>query len=53
MITLYWRRKCPSELDKRGLAKAIGRIIPMVVECHKAVTRISKDIKVDSQLILK
>ena len=53
MIILCWGRKYTSELDKRRLARAIGRIIPMVVEWHKTVTRISKDIQVDSQLILK
>ena len=52
MITLCWGRKYTSELDKRRLARAIGRIIPMVVEWHKAAA-ISKNIKVETRLILK
>lgn len=53
MITLCWWRKYTSELDKRRLAKAIGRIIPMVVEWHKAAGAISKNVKVETRLILK
>lgn len=53
MITLCWSRKHTSELDKRRLAKAIGRIIPMVVDWHKAIAAISKNIKVETRLILK
>lgn len=53
VITLYWRRKYTSELDKRRLAKAIGRIIPVIVEWHKAMRAISKNIKVETRLILK
>ena len=53
MITLSWRRKYTNELDKRRLAKAIGRIVPMIVEWHKTVRAISKNIKVETQLILK
>ena len=53
MITLSWRRKYTSELDKRRFAKAIGRIVPMIVEWHKAAAAISKNIKVETRLILK
>lgn len=53
MITLSWGRRDTSELDKRRLAKAIGRIIPMVFRWHKAVAVISKDIKIETRLILK
>jgi len=53
MITLCWGRKCTSELDKRTLAKAIGLIIPIIVEWHKAVRAVSKNIKVETRLILK
>jgi len=53
MIALYLMRKYTSESDKRRLAKAIGRIVPMIVEGHKAAATISKNIKVETQLILK
>ena len=53
MITLSWGRRDASELDKRRLAKAIGRIIPMVVEWNKAAAAISRNIKVETRLILK
>lgn len=53
MITLCWRRKYTSELDKRRLAKAIGQVIPMVLEWHKAAAAISRNIKVETRLILK
>ncbi len=53
MILLCWRRKCTSELDKRRLAKAIGQVIPILIKLHKAITAISKNIKVETRLILK
>ena len=53
MITLCWRTKCTSELDKRRLAKTIGRIIPLIVEWHKTAAAISKNIKVEIWLILE
>jgi len=53
MIILCWARKYTSELDKHRLAKAIGRIIPIIVEWHKAIRATSKNIKVETRLILK
>ena len=53
MILLCWRRKYTSELDKRRLAKAIGRIIPILLELRKTMKEVSKNIEVNSQLILK
>ena len=53
MITLCWRRKHTSELDKQRLAKAIGQVIPMLVEWRKAAAAISRNIKVETRFILK
>lgn len=53
MIILCWRREYARELDKHRLAKAIGRIIPLIVEWHKAMRAISKNIEVETRLILK
>jgi len=53
MITLCWGRKCTTESDKRRLAKAIGRIIPIIVKWHKTVRAVSKNIEVETRLILK
>ena len=53
MITLCWARKGTNELGKQRLAKAIGQIIPMLVDWHKAVAAISRNIKVETRLILK
>ncbi len=53
MIKLSWRRSGTSQSDRGSLAKAIGQIIPMVLGWHKAVAVISKDIKIETRLILK
>jgi len=53
MILLCWRRKYTSKLDKRRLAKAIGQIIPMLPKLHKDITAISKNVKIETRLILK
>lgn len=45
MITLCWRRNHTSALDQRRLANAIGPVIPMLVQWHKATAAISKNIK--------
>jgi len=49
MITLYWKRKHTSELDKRIFAQAIGQIIPILLGSHKVVKGISKNITIDTR----
>jgi len=53
MILLCWKRKYASKLDKRRPTNAIGQIIPMLLKSHKAMTEVSKNIKVETRLILK
>jgi len=43
----------PGKDSKDRIASAISRIIPELIKSQKALTAISKDIKLDIQLILK
>ena len=53
MILLCWRRNYTSELDKHKLVETIGQLIPIILESHKAIAAVSKNIKVETQLILE
>lgn len=53
MIKIYYKRKAMQGLDKDRIALEISKIIPELIKSQKALTAISKDIKLDIQLILK
>jgi len=53
MIKIYYKRKAMQGLYKDRIASAIGKIIPELIKTQKALAVISKNIKLDIQLILK
>ncbi|MBA7673112.1 hypothetical protein ES703_81300 [subsurface metagenome] len=56
MIKIYYKRKDMRGLDKDDkdkIASAISKIIPELIKTQKALSMISKNIKLDIQLILK
>lgn len=56
MIIIYYKGKDMRGLGKGGkdkIASAISRIIPELIKTQKALAIISKNIKLDIQLILK
>ena len=56
MIKIYFKRKDVRGSGKDGkdkIASAISRIIPELIKSQKALSAITKDIKLDIQLILE
>ena len=56
MIKIYFKRKNirgPGKDSKDRIASAFNKIIPELIKSQKALTAISKDIKLDIQLTLK